>query len=199
MIKSWTFLEMIAPGEIPSLTTEINSNLIKGDKRFKSVVPISQSDSLFKTLELRNPTKNTKQFTYYMNAYTKHELVVLLRNYFKSPEEIINKSNDLYYSFSFDVNDKDEYIEGSLFIPHVQLIIDDIIRAEYISYEDFVDRYDKRRIKFQEEIQVIFQNKVNEVGLKKAEKLFVHYFSSVTHDTSRLYVQCLIFNKTTTY
>lgn len=197
VIKSWTFLEMINPREIPSLTTEINRKLIKGDKRFKSVVPISQSAPLLETLELTNPTKNAIQYTYYMSAYTNTELVTLLRSYFNSEEDIINKSNDLYYSFTFDVNDKGDYIEGSLSIPHVQLIIDDIKRTGNISYDDFTDRYDEKKIRFEEKLRVIFQNGVNEPKLKQTEQLFVDYFNSVTSDINRSYVQCLIFNKTT--
>ena len=196
VIEGWTFLEMITPGEVPSLTIDIKKDFIKGDKRFKSVVPISQSTKLINELKLANPAKKLKRYTYYMNTYTKHELIVLLRDYFKNKEEIINKSRELYYSFSFDVNDKGEYIEDSLFIPHLQLIVDDIQRNGKISYHDFTDRYTEKKTKFEEELRVIFQNSIRAEELKKVEKLFVTYFNSINYDTGRSYVQCSIFNKT---
>src|SRR5699024_6050489 len=197
VIKSWTFLEMITPAEVPSLNVNIKSNLIKGNKRFKSVVPISQSAGLLNQVELVNPIKNMKRYTYYMNTYTKHDLVVLLRDYFKNEEEIINKSTELYYSFTFDVNGHGDYVADSLFIPYVQLIVDDIQRERKISYDDFSDRYTDKKIRFEEELQVIFQNEITEIELQSAERLFADYFSSVTKDTGRSYVQCLISNKGT--
>src|SRR5690625_7212333 len=128
---------MMTTGEVQSLPIKIKKDFIKCDKRFKSVVPISQSTKLINELKLANPAKKLKRYTYYMNTYTKHELIVLLRDYFKNKEEIINKSRELYYSFSFDVNDKGEYIVDSLFIQLLQLLFVDIQYNGNILYSYF--------------------------------------------------------------
>src|SRR5690625_3535193 len=132
-----------------------------------------------------------------MNNYTNTEIFTLLRSFFKSKEEIINKSNQLCYSFSFDTNDKGEYMEESLKIPHVQLIVDDIKRSNKISYHDFIDRYNEKKQRFEEEVRVIFQNGINSETLKKVEQLFTNYFHLVTNE-KRSYVQCFILNKSST-
>src|SRR5690625_5154778 len=92
-----------------------------------------------------------------MNNYTNTEIFTLLRSFFKSKEEIINKSNQLCYSFSFDTNDKGEYIEDSLKIPHVQLIVDDIKRLNKISYQDFIDRYDEKKQRLEKKYELYFK------------------------------------------
>lgn len=197
VLESWAFLEMITPGELPSLGNDIDLRLVKNQKRFRSVVPYSQSRPLLTELELKNPGQHTKQFTYYMNTYTKNDLITLLRAYFKSEEEIINKLSDRYYSFTFHVNDAGEYIADSLFIPHVQLIVDDIERVGHISYADFTNRYEEKKKNFEEELQVIFQNGVDEKALQKAEQCFDQYFKSPMNEIGRPYVQCRVFKKTT--
>lgn len=196
VIESWALLELINAGELPSLTEKLNSNKLKNSRKYNSVVPLSQS-KCYEELQLKNPEKNNVQYRYYMNNYTNTELVILLRNFFKNNEEIINKNNQLCYSFSFDTNDKGEYIEDSLKIPHVQLIVDDIKRLNKISYHDFIDRYDEKKQRFGEEVRVIFQNGVNNETLEKVEKLFMNYFYLVTNE-KRSYVQCFILKKSST-
>src|SRR5699024_7696362 len=133
VIESWSLLELINPGELPSLTEKLDSKKIKNKRKFNRVVPLSQS-KCYEEILLKNPEIDNVQYRYYMNNYTNTDLVTLLRSFFKNKEEIINKSNQLCYSFSFDTNDKGEYIEDSLKIPHVQLIVDDIKRLNKISY-----------------------------------------------------------------
>lgn len=195
-MEAWTFLEMITPGEIPSLNDVINKNHIKGQDKHMRVVPISQSDNL-KNLELLDPTKFEKRYTYYINSYRNYELVDLLRNYFQSEEEIINKNTDLYYSFTFDVDEKDEYVDGSLFIPYVQLMVDDIKKGEKISYDDFTDRYNEKKTAFEEELNVIFENGVDDEKIKKARNAFNSYFSLLSDSVNSSYLECIIFNKNT--
>src|SRR5690625_2836603 len=132
IIESWILLEMINVSELPSLTEKLNSKKIKNKRTINSVVPLSQS-KCYEEIQLKNPEKDNVQYRYYMNNYTNTEIVTLLRSFFKSKEEIINKSNQLCYSFSFDTNDKGEYMEESLKIPHVQLIVDDIRSEEHTS------------------------------------------------------------------
>src|SRR5699024_2207457 len=120
--------------------------------------------------------KNHMQYRFYMNNYTYTELITLLRDFFQNNEEIINKNNQLCYSFSFDINDKGEYIEDSLKVHHVQLIVDDIKRGNKISYHDFIDRYHEKKERFEEEVRAIFQRGVNGETLKKVEQSFSSYF-----------------------
>lgn len=196
VIESWALLELINASELPSLTEKLNSKKIKNTRKFNSVVPLSQS-KCYEEILLKNSEKDNVQYRYYMNNYTNTELVTLLRNFFKNKEEIINKNNQLCYSFSFDTNDKGEYIEDSLKIPNVQLIVDDIKRLNKISYHDFIDRYNEKKQRFEEEVRVIFQNGINSETLEKVEQLFTNYFHLVTNE-KRSYVQCFILNKSST-
>src|SRR5699024_12259688 len=109
VIESWAVLELNNAAELPYLTEKLNSNKLKNSRKYNSVVPLSQS-KCYEELQLKNTEKNNVQYRYYMNNYTKTELVILLRNFFKNNEEIMNKKNQLGYSYSFDTNDKVEYM-----------------------------------------------------------------------------------------
>lgn len=196
VLEAWTLLEMLNPGEVPPTYGELNQKDLKIKQARKSVVNLSQYSKI-QELELAWPAGKTKYYRYYMNTYGKDELIILLRNYFKSDEELINRQKGSYYSFRFDVNDQEEYIEGSLFVPQVQLIIDDIRNHQHISYADFSERYDENVEKFEEEFSVIMAGGVTEDRIKEAQETYLKYFSLVPKGARTSYVECIILDKDT--
>lgn len=185
---------MINPWELPSLKDDLDRRQLKENQRIKSIVPLKQADYVFQT-ELKNPASHTKRYTYYMLTYTNAELVTFFRKYFGNQEELINKNHTKYYSFTFDVDDEGKFIEDSLDIPHVQLIVNDVYEKGEIDYKYFTDNYIEKKNHFLEELTVIFQNSVDSTAVEKAEKLFIQYFGRVAQSSSVSYVQCHIIGK----
>lgn len=196
VLEAWTLLEMLNPGEVPSTHGELDPKDLKIKQPRKRVVNLSQYSKI-QELELAWPAGKTKYYRYYMNTYRKDELILLLRKYFKSDEELINRQKGSYYSFRFDVNEQEEYIEGSLFVPQVQLIIDDIQNRQDISYADFSERYENHLEKFQEEFDVIMAGGVTEERIQEAQETYLKYFSLISKGARTSYVECIILNKET--
>lgn len=194
VIDAWTFLEMLIPRELPSRRDQLERRDIQGGKGSKKVVHLSQSARV-KELELANPMKKEMHYRYYMNTYQKHDLILFMRKYFKNDEDLFNRQYVNYYAFTFEVNKTGEYIEDSLFIPQVQLVIDDIQKNKNISYHDFTDRYNEKKRQFEEEFEAIVANGVYEAEIKEIQEVFQKYFLLLHQKTSNSYIECVIRNK----
>lgn len=199
VLQAWSLLETIHPWELPSLKDELNKHALMEGQRIKSVVPLTQAESLFQ-IELKNSKRESKSYTYYMLTYTNVDLIQFLRKHFKNQDDLINKSYVKYYSFTFDVDDNGQFVEDSLDIPHVQQIISDIDRKGKIDYVQFTDNYIQNKQLFAEELAVIFQNGVHPSNIEKAVEVFVKYFGCIPDSRKTSYVQCKISrNHTTEY
>lgn len=194
VIDAWTFLEMLIPRELPSRRALLNRQDIQGGKDAKKMVPLSQSTRI-KKLELANPEKQVMYYRYYINTYLKHDFIVLLRNYFQSAEQLYNRQYGDYYAFTFEVNKTGEYISGSLFIPHVQLMIDDIQKKNKISYHDFIERYNEKMQRFEEEFEAIVVDGIDESAIQEIQGAFQRYFTLLTKKESYSYIECVIQDK----
>lgn len=194
VIDAWTFLEMLNPRTIPSVGMRLNRKDLKGGKSANQVVRIAQSSQL-QELELANPAKKMKHYQYYMNSYRNHQLTQLLRDYFKNDEELYNKNYANYYAFTFEVNADGEYIEDSLFIPHIQLVIDDIEKRNNISYDDFTERYYEKKTAFEEEFTAVVADGVDQAALTEVQQIFKKYFQLLEAKDSASYIECIISEK----
>lgn len=189
VIESWAFLEMISPGEVPSRKKYIDSKRLVGGKRQSRVVPLSRAVNISEEVQPANANQDTVRFCYYMECYEQHHLIQLLRDFFKSDEEMINKVSNLCYSFSFEVNESGAYIEDSIFIPHVQLIIKDIEVKNKVQYDDFMERYDEARSRLEEETCAILSDGIDETSLQELRQAFYQYFSSPNRTRQLAYVE----------
>ncbi|MBU4642496.1 DEAD/DEAH box helicase [Bacillus toyonensis] len=178
IIQSWTFLESVLPGELPSLKKEIEGFHFKDRQLRKRIIPIFWGSKLWKEVQPANIEKYEFRFRYYIDCYERYKLNQFLRDYFQSQEELINKESNLCFSFSFDVNEKGEYVSESLFIPHVQLIMKDIVTKASIQYETFKDRFNSAKQRLEETAQTLLINKVNTESINKLCAAFYEYFHS---------------------
>ncbi|MBA4535920.1 hypothetical protein H1Z61_01880 [Bacillus aquiflavi] len=140
IIESWAFLESILPGEVPSFNDKIKGYNFEDRQDRKRVNPLAVSHNLWETVRPANQEKYTLTFSYYLDCYEQDHLVQLFRTFFNSDEEIVNRNSKLCYSFAFKVNELGEYVEDSIFIPHVQLIIHDIQTKQLIRKPEFKQR-----------------------------------------------------------
>lgn len=195
VIESWAFLESILPGEVPSMKDKIKGYMFKDRQDRKRVNPIIVSQSLWETIRSADVKKYALSFNYYMDCYEQDQLVQLFRTYFNSDDEIVNRNFKRCYSFAFKVNELGEYVEDSLFIPHVQLIIHDIQTKQSIQYETFIERYHEARNRVAEAAGSIFSDGVQPAGIQRLREVFHDYFGSLSKETTSAYVEINIENK----
>ncbi|QTD40807.1 ATP-binding protein [Sporosarcina sp. Te-1] len=177
VIESWAFLESILPGEVPSLKDKMEGYHFQ-DKQYRNRVnPLEISGNLWETMRPAKPESEEITFRYYVDCYGQDQLVQLFRAFFKSKEEIVNRSYKRFYSFTFLVNEVGEYVEDSIFIPHVQLIIHDIQKKKIIHYDTFNRRYEEAKRRVEEAASSIFSAGVNLEGIQKLREVFHQHFS----------------------
>lgn len=180
---------MISPGEVPSIKGFISGQHLTSGKKQKRLVPLSMAANIIEEVQPANPNQDTVSFSYYMECYEQYHLIQLLRNFFKNDEELINKASNICYSFSFEVNELGAYIEDSVFVPHVQLIINDIEIKNKVQYHDFIERYDDARSRFEEEVNVILSDGINDKSLQKTREVFYRHFSTPSRNRQLGYVK----------
>lgn len=190
IIESWAFLEMLAPGEVPSFSAIIRGSRLAGGKDEKGVIPFSQATNIREKIKPANSEKDTVTFSYYMDGYEQYELIQFMRDFFKSEEEVINKSSKLCYSFAFDANEVGAYIEDSIFIPQLQLIVHDIQTKNKVQYSDFTERYNESRNRLEEEVRTLFSAGVDEASIEQVRQAFYRYFGSIHKERPRHFVEC---------
>ncbi|REB11641.1 DNA helicase [Sporosarcina sp. BI001-red] len=179
-ISAWAFLESILPGEVPTLKEDINGSEFKDGKTRKRVNSRDVFENRNETLIPFNTEKYVLSYSYYLDCYEQDSLVQLFRNFFNSDEEIINKTSKRCYSFTFKVNESKEYVEGSLFIPHVQLVMHDILNKESIQYDKFSDRYEEEKNRVEEAAKSIFSDGVNPKGICEFRQVFRKHFGTLS-------------------
>jgi hypothetical protein len=195
VIQSWAFLESVLPGEIPSLKDKIKGDKFEDGRNRKRVNSLELSKNLWETVRPANPEKYNVTFTYYIDSYEQNHLVQLLRTFFNSDEEIVNRNNKLCYSFAFKVNEKGEYVKESLFIPHLQLIIHDIETKQSIDYKSFIARYDEAKKRVEEAAGSIFSNGVHLNRIQELRQIFYRNFSTPHKKGNQDYVEIVLENK----
>lgn len=177
IINAWAFLESILPGELPS-NKDIKGFKFKDGQNRKSIRRVYSIPNIREEVKLSNEEKYELRFRYYMDGYKVHELNEFLRNFFKNEEEIINREKSECYSFSFDVSQNGEYVPDSLFVPHVQLIMWDIVQYDGVQYETFIERFDDSLKELEEEARAIFLNGVDTDSINRLGTAFYQHFYS---------------------
>lgn len=198
VIQSWTFVESILPGEVPSFKKNIEGSKFQDRQARKEVNPLTLSQNLWETVHPANQERDAVKFCYYMDCYEQYRLVKLFREFFNSEEEIINKDSKPCYSFSFEVNASGEYIAESLFIPHAQLIIKDIQTMKAIQYHTFIERYNEAKNRVEEAANTIFSNGASPEAIEKLRHTFNEHFGSPLEHSNQIssgYVEIILENK----
>jgi hypothetical protein len=195
IIESWAFLESILPGEIPAFKDKIKGYNFEDRQDRKRVNPLAVSQNLWETVRPANPEKYTLTFSYYLDCYEQDYLVQLFRTFFNSDEEIVNRNSNVCYSFAFKVNELGEYVEDSVFIPHVQLIIHDIQTKQSIHYDTFIERYHEAKNRVEEAASSIFSAGVHLDGIQKLRQIFYQNFSAPYKKENFGYVEIVLENK----
>ena len=195
VIESWAFLESILPGEVPVHKEKIRGKNFEDGLERKRINPLSISWDLLESVRPANPEKYFITFTYYIDCYEYNDLVQLLRSFFNSNEEIVNRSSKICYGFTFKVNESGKYIEDSLFIPHLQLIINDIKTKQSIQYNTFIERYHEARSRVEEAASSVFSDNVSPDGIQKLRQIFYKYFSAPYKKENYGFVEISLENK----
>ena len=181
-LDAWRFIESILPGDLPK-NEDLRANLFSDYQKRPAVLHNESYDRQFwKEIRPKEEEKYAFRFRYYAALYNQQDLTETLRNFFNSKEAIINKVYTKYYSYAFDVNELGEYVEGSLFIPHLQLILADIERQGIIGYSDFSKRYNEYYQILEEDAIKTFKNGLNEECFVEFHNKFSTFFSTLAKE-----------------
>lgn len=192
VLEGWSFLELINTVEIPKRNVKLRSKYIETEGDVFRVVPFSEVRS-FNHIKVKENTKASLKYRYYMSNYRNYELIQLFRNHFKIDDEIINKSSTLHFGASFEVDETGKYIEETLMIPHLQLVIDDLQRKNKVDYESFIERYEEKKNNFEEKLRILSQSGMTEDTIEEIEKALNTLFMPIeTTNKIEPYVECLI-------
>lgn len=171
-IRAWTFLETVLPKEVPSKGIRLNGAKFKDRKGRRSIMPMRDFVEMGGLPELSGSPGETISCRYYLDCYEQHQLVTLLRNHFGSGEELVDKPDTRLIGLSFLTDDEGKYVEGSLFVPHLQMVIHDLKTTGQINYDQFTERYDKARKSVQESARILFSDGVGPESVVLLQKAF---------------------------
>lgn len=188
-IEAWAFVEAISPRALPSGGYLEGKKFADGVRR-DCIQSLDLASRYPEMVELAKSELHTSilTYSYYIDSYPQHALVQLFRDFFTSDEEIYNKSTAMNYSFTFKVGSDASYIEDSLFIPHVQLVIHDIQVKRSIQYEDFLERYEERKTKVDQAAKSIFSNGVDAEAVQKLRTIFQKHFGTLAASDNEGYI-----------
>lgn len=188
VLDAWIFLETIQPSELPN-GKKLNGKQFSDGESRKTINRINFFQKIYEKAKPKNPKKHRIQYTFYMNGYKLVDLIEVFRTYYKNNEEVINRPMQECYSFSFKINDEGEYIEDSLFIPHLHSIIFDIQQKGKIDYDKFTERHDDACSQFEKDLKTIFSNGITQEATKQLSHKFYDYFDEPSHKTYRHYFE----------
>jgi len=197
ILKAWHFAENLTPGTVPSIPGKKFGKRMK-TKEQPRVRKANLKERLWKEVELTNPSKDFLVFTYYLDCYYQDTLIKFLRDQFGIKDEIINANWNRNFSITFSLNEKGEYIEGSLFIPPLQLLITELKNKSDYVIENFSDQHLLIMKEWEEIAKSAFIDGVNESAilqlLKKYEETF-HRFTTRPIQYGQHYIEISILKK----
>lgn len=137
------------------------------------------SDQPWEVYKLKNNEKKNIQFRYYIGCFEQHKLVQHLRELFHTYEEMINRDHKMLFSMSFQVDHAGKYLKNSLFVPVLMYVIKLLKKRSKATYDQLLTKYNDYLRLFEEQVDDLFINGVNEKSLKKVSKLYQRYFLQI--------------------
>src|SRR5699024_991523 len=194
VLDSWIFLEMIEPAELPKYENLSNKNF-KDNKKRPKLREILKAKDIIPKIELQNSKQKTIQYKCYINIYQLGDLVELFREHFNNTEEIINRSAKKCYGISILVDEKGKYIEESLFVPHLHLLVNQIQNKKDIEYINFIEDYQEGIEYLENKAIEHLSDGISYDSLLKFQKSSYRYFSQPTKISGIGYVETIILDK----
>lgn len=176
VLKAWYLLEAIAPGQIQGMGNEIEGNKFTDGKKRLQINPLLLDECPWGTIIPSNSNEYMAVFRYYIDCYPQYKLVKAFREYFKSDEEIINKEQTRYFSFTFEVNNEGEYVDGSLFIPYLHFILKVMELQIKINYDELLEEYRLLIEDMELNAQALFKDGVDKDAIENVKIKFHENF-----------------------
>ncbi|KEK24416.1 DEAD/DEAH box helicase [Bacillus gaemokensis] len=197
ILKAWHFVENLTPGAVPAIPGATLGKRMK-TKNQNRVRQTKLKEQLWNEVELTYPKKDRLVFTYYLDCYVQNKLIELLRKSFRIKDEIINANWNKNFSMTFSVNENGEYIEESLFIPPLQLLITELNQKGHYENETFSEQHSLMMKEWQEFANAIFKDGVNEAGILKLLNKYeetLYRIPTQTIQNSQHYIEIAILKK----
>jgi tRNA A37 threonylcarbamoyladenosine biosynthesis protein TsaE len=184
VLKAWYFLESIKPGELEK-NKKIPGNRFSDGKVRVSINQLDENTSPWKTIQPVNPDEEEIRFQYFIDCYPEFLLIEELRTLFNNNDELINKNNKRFFGFTFLVDQNGNYLDDSLFIPLLHLVLYELKNNRNLSVEGLHEKYEQYLIDLKEQAKAYFANGVNytaiELMQKEVKKQFYYPESNKKH------------------
>lgn len=171
VLSAWELVEYLSAGELPS------------DKDLKSNQRLNVLSTERKQLgsELGTLTGDKKTIVY-LNCFTNYDLQLFLRHYYKNDNVGLDEDTCKRYSASIEIDTNLQYIEGSLVIPHMMLLlkrINETTLDQTMSFQEITASYQESYLFVEQEIRDCFSKRevaISEV-IHSVELLLMNYFN----------------------
>ncbi|WP_139365036.1 DEAD/DEAH box helicase [Litchfieldia alkalitelluris] len=166
ILHAWHFVENLTPGEVPKIPGNSFGKRLKIKQ--PRVQTLDLGDEIWNQVKLMNSEKDRLVFRYYLDCYRQHNLITFLRSHFQNSDEVVNPNWSRKYSMTFSVNEKGKYIEDSLFIPPLQLLITKLKNNGVYKTDHFTEEHLLLLNDWEEFARSTFlDGEVNEKGIQK--------------------------------
>ncbi|WP_208559040.1 AAA domain-containing protein [Marinilactibacillus kalidii] len=194
ILNAWILTEASEPKEISDVKEVLSAGEFENESNQKikkvqklEVEKFPWTCSNFKMNEKLAKQKHnyTRQFTLYRFCYPKFYIEKYLKEYFKSKEEIVNKSYVPCYGYSFRVDALGYMVDESLEVPMIHSLLKILSKTSEI--ENVLENYNHKLALFKEEIKsIVADNPLS----KKIMSMLDHKFKELFFVfDSHLYVQ----------
>lgn len=168
VLKAWYFLESIKPGELEKIK-KISEKKFSDQKVRTNINFLNANAHPWETTQPANTTEQIR-FQYYIDCYPQFSLIEELRTLFDSDEELINKSYNRYFGFTFSLDQDGSYIDDSLFIPFLHLVLKELQNDRNLSVDGLQDKYNQFLNDLKEHAKACFADEVSDTTIKLLQK-----------------------------
>lgn len=130
VLKAWHIVESLAPREVPYKDEAVEETYFEDNQKRKRTRLIQLNEYPWEFDELKDKEKYQINYRYYLGCFEQYELVQLIRAKFNAKEEIVNQNKTTLFSFTFEVDNKGQYVKDSIFVPFLMYALKGMNRKQ---------------------------------------------------------------------
>lgn len=192
ILQAWWHSETLSPGELPKINTSLSSEYTnEKTKKFHKINGEINLPSTWLKIQLKK-VEMKRKVGVYGNCYTEHDLIEFQRNVHQVEDEIHNKSMKMCYSFYVEFDENNQYIDESLFIPHVNLYVKLASENNLLYDESFFEAYEFGKQYLNGQAMSISGGKLSEDWLAQFINEFEQNFATPPSNVKEHFLELLI-------
>lgn len=193
VLEAWHLVEALAPHPVPTTTKWKETYFIDQQARpslHEFRLTLTEAEPVFEEVKLE---KGSYQYIYYCDCYPHYQLVEILRDRFNVGDELVNRSKQLSYSFSFSVNHKGQYIKSSLVVPFMMYLLNNVGKVKQTDYKEMEERFNRAYDSLELKTQAILMNGITQSTVQALQDEYARFFFKMetkgngAEDTTRHY------------